>query len=101
MTYERISELIDENTELKARIADLEWELMLHQTGWANAPKEAMWRATEPDGYTRWFRNKPHFLTAPKGWLSDGSGVWFYAVLDKPADFTQTLEPRPVREAKS
>ena len=101
MTYERISELIDENAELKQRIADLEWELMLHTSGWARAPKEAMFRATDADGLRTWFERVPTPVLGPDEWFSAYGEEWCCDQVGLPADFTQTLEKRPAREAKS
>lgn len=86
---------------LQKRIADLEWELMLHRTGWANAPKEAMWRGTDTSGERVWFECKPVPMHGRIWFTAIGKG-WHCDFVARPADFTQTLEPRPVRgEAQS
>ena len=85
---------------LQQRIADLEWELMLHQTKWARAPKEAMWRATDDDGNRYWFDQEP--MPGPEGfWFLEHGDTWHCDKIAPPADFTQTLEPRPVRVTES
>ena len=91
---------MSEVDELKQRIADLEWELMLHQTGWARAPKEAMFRATDASGFRCWYSKepKPH---DGKWWFKSGSFHEQCDTITPPTDFRTTLEPRPVREAKS
>lgn len=89
---------MNEVAELKARIADLEWELMLHQTGWAGYPRWAMWRATDYSGHVYIFELRPVIRQGECHWTPTG-GLWRReSTAPLPADFRTTLEPRPVRE---
>ena len=90
---------IAEIPELKQRIADLEWELMLHTSGWARAPKEAMFRATDDDGRRFWFELEPYHGSV--WWAQGNSWCAFDCKVGPPTDFRTTLEPRPVRVTES
>lgn len=91
---------IAEIPELKARIAALEWELMLHQTGWAGYPNWVKWRATDSSGHVFVFQIRPVIRQGECHWTPTG-GLWRQeTTISPPADFTATLEARPVREAK-